>query len=202
MAASALQYEQQTSYLKHHMTEEKHDKAPSRGASMLRLSAAKLSVACLAVLASADLPLPTAGRAQAQSGSIDQAVETFQRLRGSVTDTYFSNEELHAFMLGMATECSDIMAAFQFGSSAQGLPLLALDVSTTAGKRCDLCHRSAAETCACMPNAHRSCAQCARRIVTCLPNQGVMWLAWCISSSTQHVAQPLQRCRCSREHAS
>jgi hypothetical protein len=66
----------------------------------------------------------------------DTDIAAFRKLRSRVTDTYFSNADLAAFMRGMAKECADIMAVFEFGTSAGGEALLALDISSTAGERC------------------------------------------------------------------
>ena len=64
------------------------------------------------------------------------AEATFNRLKAYVSKTYFSNEELDQFVVGMAGACSDIMTAFEFGRSAKGTRMLAVDISSTAGSRC------------------------------------------------------------------
>lgn len=61
---------------------------------------------------------------------------TFEKLKDNVQDTYFSNDELASFVLGMATACSDIMVAFEWGKSGSGIRLLAIDISDSAGTRC------------------------------------------------------------------
>ena len=66
----------------------------------------------------------------------ETADATFARLRSRVHDTYFSNEELDAFVLGMAAACSDIMSVFEWGRSEGGTRLLGVDISSTAGERC------------------------------------------------------------------
>ena len=71
--------------------------------------------------------------------SIDEHLATFERLKGSVTTSYFSNDELEAFMLGMAQNCADMMSVFEFGRAGSGRRLLALDVSSSAGERCAAC---------------------------------------------------------------
>jgi hypothetical protein len=60
---------------------------------------------------------------------------TFERLKDNIQTTYFSNEELMSFVLGMATTCPDIMAAFEWGKSESGTQMLAIDISNTAGIR-------------------------------------------------------------------
>lgn len=66
------------------------------------------------------------------------ASTVFAQLRSRVHDTYFSNDELDAFVLGMAAACPDIMSVFEWGRSEAGTRLLAVDISTTAGERCGL----------------------------------------------------------------
>ena len=123
-----------------------------------------LTALALLLLTCAGSPWLAAGRPLPLVASDSDAEITFQRLRANVTGTYFSNDELQDFVLGIASQCSAIMSAFQFGTSAQGTPLLALDISSTAGERC-------VTTCCCAQCGHsgqdQECACACDRRITC-----------------------------------
>jgi hypothetical protein len=61
-------------------------------------------------------------------------VHEFVALSKTVTDTYFSNEVVAKFMYGLGSEFSDTVSVFKIGDSVNGAPLLAMDISTSAGE--------------------------------------------------------------------
>lgn len=93
------------------------------------------------VIAACILYLALTGSAAGQSAvpNATQAADShavFERLKNQVTQTYFTNEELENFIMGLTGACSDIMAAFVFGRAASGIKLLGIDISSSAGERC------------------------------------------------------------------
>jgi ABC-type transporter MlaC component len=93
-----------------------------------------LIAACILYLALTGSAAAVAAFPNATRAEDSEAV--FKRLKNQVSETYFTNEELHSFIIGLTAACSDIMTAFVFGHAASGTKLLGIDISSSAGERC------------------------------------------------------------------
>jgi hypothetical protein len=82
---------------------------------------------CLSVLSR---PIPT--ERIASFGGIPD----FAALAENVTSQYFSNDVLQRYVNGLGEHYPEYVTVFKIGDSVTGIPILAIDISSTAGDLC------------------------------------------------------------------